>query len=314
MNKGKYAEYLNYIVEQIHSNNIKEIHLNYELISIEGLKREVDLFVITNDGDQIVYEVRNRASTQGVDWIDQVIGKYIHEEIDKYWIVTFDNCELSKDAIVKLSYHNIGWRNFVLLNKLNSKIPVVTMNTLLPVYTEMKISIDNEDYKDLMFDLQHNGIRETVSLERFLQMSLTNELKKNIEPLMNANHIDLDLDSLLASVGVGFDSEKPTSKIRIPLVQKTYTDYIDEYYIVDNDDEKYKLICSENKTVFVYNGTLMIDMKFISELNETKEISTSFLLNVNEIKKYVRDTKNIKAINTGPKDVSIMKVFGLNKK
>ena len=45
------------------------------------------------------------------------IGKYYDSDFKYVWICTFDGCKLSKDAIKKLEYHHIGWRDFQLLNE-----------------------------------------------------------------------------------------------------------------------------------------------------------------------------------------------------
>ena len=119
---GKYAEILTEIAEHIYQKNIIKTKKRYILKTPDGNNREIDMVVTLKNGDKIAFEVRDRKGKQGVEWIDQVIGKYKNTEFSKIWICTFGDCNLSKDAIRALKYNKIGWRNIDINNNENLDI------------------------------------------------------------------------------------------------------------------------------------------------------------------------------------------------
>ena len=105
---GKYAEIINEIAEHIYHDNIEKTEKRAKVLFPDGNKREIDLLITLKNKDKIVFEVRDRSGNQGVDWVDQVIGKYKNTCFSKVWICTFGDSYLTKDAIRTLKYNNIG--------------------------------------------------------------------------------------------------------------------------------------------------------------------------------------------------------------
>ena len=127
---GKYAEIINEIAEHIYRDNIETTQRRAKILFPDGNKREIDLLVKLKNGEEIVFEVRDRKGNQGVDWVDQVIGKYKNTRFAKIWICTFGNCNLSKDAIRTLKYNNIGWRNISINSEDITNKPVLFINAI----------------------------------------------------------------------------------------------------------------------------------------------------------------------------------------
>lgn len=100
--QGQYAEVMTEYAEHIYRDSICKTERNYKFIAPEGTEREVDVCTTLKSGEKIAFEVRDRKSTQSIDWVDQIIGKYLTSPFEQVWLCTFDGCSLSSEAIKKL--------------------------------------------------------------------------------------------------------------------------------------------------------------------------------------------------------------------
>lgn len=151
-NDGTYAEIINEIAEHIYNDKIIETKRRAKIKFPDGNIREIDLLVTLKNKKQVVFEVRNRKGNQGVEWIDQVIGKYKNTSFSKVWICTFGKCNLSKDAINTLTYNNIGWRNIDIKENdtlMNNQQPILKLDAIKIYDKECVMKVNDDIYSEI---------------------------------------------------------------------------------------------------------------------------------------------------------------------
>ena len=232
---GKYAEIINEIAEHIYRDNIKTTQRRAKILFPDGNKREIDLLVKLKNGEEIVFEVRDRKGNQGVDWVDQVIGKYKNTRFAKIWICTFGNCNLSKDAIRTLKYNNIGWRNISLNSEDITNKPVLFINAIKALDDDSDMEINGKKYKELMMGcMDQNGNVFDVSLRNQLLTEIKNVLINNFDSYLDKSCIEYKTVLDIGSLENNFNTSILDIKINLPLLHYNLCDYFCENYIISN--------------------------------------------------------------------------------
>lgn len=314
-NDGKYAEVINEIAEHIYQDNIEKTERRAKIKFSDGNIRELDLLVTLKTSEKIVFEVRDRKGNQGVEWVDQVIGKYKNMNFSKIWICTFGKCSLSKDAIRALEYNNIGWKNINICNEKDmSNESVLYINAIkLCVDDKCDLIINGEKYKELIIGcLYKNGKKANISLRE----QIVNEIKNNIineyDKYTEINKIDFKTIMDIGDVENNFESSKLNIKISIPVIHYDLFDYFSENYIVSDDYQQKYLLSTKNKSVFITNDYIALNFSFLANLrNEGYIISNHYMLNIKAIPEKYRNKNKIKIIDVnGNSQDKLIKVIG----
>lgn len=311
---GKYAEIINEIAEHIYQDNIKSTERRAKVLFPDGNIRELDLLVTLNNNEQIVFEVRDRVGNQGVDWIDQVIGKYKNTKYSKIWVCTFGQCNLSKAAIKSLKYNNIGWRNIEIMDAKNfSSEPILYINALKIVYDESEMLINGEKYRKLILGcVDGNGNKVSVSLKDLIFNDIKSFISKDFNEFKNKNNMIFQTQLNINNLENNFNSSVLNISISVPLVHYDIFDYFSEKYIISNNNEDGHLLSTENKTIFINDDYLIINFSFLANLREKDYIiSNHFILNVKAVPKEYRSKNKIKIIDIdGNSQDVLLKVLG----
>lgn len=259
--------------------------------------------------------MRDRNGNQGVEWIDQVIGKYKNTDFAKIWVCTFGNCNLSKDAIRALKYNNIGWRNIEICNneKLEKDIPILSIDALKIIDDDTKMLINDEEYKDLMI-YGKNEQNEVVEIS--LRMQIINEIKKilssDIDNFIDKSNIEYEMDIELENIENNFNTNKLHIKINLPIIHHKLFDFFSESYVVRNNEIPSKLLTTKNNSIFITDDCIVLNFSFLENLRlEGYLISNHYILNIKAIPEEYRKTNEIKIIDVegNSKDV-LTKVIG----
>lgn len=320
-NDGKYAEVINEIAEHIYQDNIEKTERRAKIKFPDGNIRELDLLVTLKTSEQIVFEVRDRKGNQGIDWVDQVIGKYKNMKFYKIWICTFGKCNLSKDAIRALEYNNIGWRNIDIYNKESiSNEPVLSIDALkLCIDDKCNMTINGEKYKELMIEcLDNNGKIIGISLKDQLLNEIKNKIINDYDNYIGINKIDFETIMDIGKIENNFESSRLNIKISIPVVHYELYDFFSENYIVFDDYKENYLLSTKNKSIFITNDYIVLNFSFLADLrDEGYVISNHYLLNIKAIPEKYRNKNKIKIIDVnGNAQDKLIKVIGYknNKK
>ena len=274
LKKGQYAEIMTEYAEHIYRASVSETKRNYMFKSPEGTMREVDICTTLTSGERIAFEVRDRHSTQGIDWIDQVIGKYYDSDFKYVWICTFDGCKLLKDEIV--------------------------------------VRIGNEVYQDVRFQMTEDSDKESyIDIAIGICTSI---IQSNFHQFDEINIFTYTHEQNLNGIKHNFDDEVIKIEIEIPLKHTIFVDYFDEKYIVNNNQNEEILLSTNDKSIFITNDTLIINFGYICDLMETGIIDSNFLINLQTIPEEYRNNLNkVKFVDVSGKGNCIpMKMYGIN--
>lgn len=112
MTKGRRFELFVKALEEVclDSSSVLESP-GYLLDKLTQVKREIDILIHTKVGNnnlKIAFECRHRNSKPDVTWIEQMVTKYQHLDVDK--LIAVSENGFSEPAKVKASFHNIETR------------------------------------------------------------------------------------------------------------------------------------------------------------------------------------------------------------
>ena len=310
---GKYAEIINEIAEHIYHDNIEKTEKRAKVLFPDGNKREIDLLVTLKNKDKIVFEVRDRSGNQGVDWVDQVIGKYKNTCFSKVWICTFGDSYLTKDAIRTLKYNNIGWRHIDINNNDISNDPVLFINAIKTIDDDSDMEINGEKYKELMLGcIDGNGNTFDISLRKQLLQEIKEIIVANFDNYVDKSYIEYNKTINIDNLESNFNSSVLKIKITLPLVHYNLCDYFSENYNISNNNEKDYLLSTKNKSIFVTEEYIVLNFSYLSNLrNEGYIISNHYLLKIDSIPERYRKKNKLKIIDVdGNSQDTLLKVIG----
>ena len=310
---GKYAEIINEIAEHIYHDNIEKTEKRAKVLFPDGNKREIDLLVTLKNKDKIVFEVRDRSGNQGVDWVDQVIGKYKNTSFSKVWICTFGDSYLTKDAIRTLKYNNIGWRNIDINNNDISNDPVLFINAIKTIDDDSDMEINGEKYKELMLEcIDEKGNTFDISLREQLLQEIREIIVANFDNYVDKSYIEYNKTINIDDLESNFNSSVLKIKITLPLVHYNLCDYFSENYNISNNNEKDYLLSTKNKSIFVTEEYIVLNFSYLSNLrNEGYIISNHYLLKIDSIPERYRKKNKLKIIDVdGNSQDTLLKVVG----
>lgn len=313
MKKGEYAEIMTKYAEHIFRESISSVDTNVKMIALDETEREIDVVTTLTSGERIAFEVRDRKAAQGIDWIDQVVGKYSTLGFDFVWICTFDGCSLSSGAIKKLKYHNIGWRDFTLLSEnICGRPPVLMVEGIELIDEDSEMTVNNELYKDVEYTMS----------EGENPISLKDNIKNLCRSIIQCNFKDFDKidefiyeDKLsLYEIENNFSSETAEIRASIPLKHTVYVDYINEEYMIRNNENQERLLSTENKTVFIAGDTLVVNFEYLARIAVNAILNNNCILNIKTIPEMYKKIKKLKFIDASGKGIFIpMKVYGIKE-
>ncbi len=311
---GKYAEIINEIAEHIYQDNIQTTERRAKILFPDGNKREIDLLVKLKNKDEIVFEVRDRDGNQGVDWIDQVIGKYKNINFSKIWICTFGDCYLTKDAIRTLNYNNIGWRNIDVRDDNSiSNNPVLFLNAIKTIDDESSLEINGEKYNTLMIScLDDRGISFDISLREQVLEEIKKIISTNFDYYLDKSCIKYEATIDITGIENNFEVSTLNIKITLPLIHYTLCDCFSESYDILNNQENDYLISTKNKSIFITEEYIVLNFSYLSNLrDEGYIISDHYTLNISSIPEKYRKKNKIKIIDiNGNSQDKLLKVVG----
>lgn len=315
---GKYAEIINEIAEHVYHDNIKKTERRAKVKFSDGNYREIDLLVTLNNGEQIVFEVRDRRGNQKVDWIDQVIGKYTGMPFSKVWVCTFGDCYLTKDAIRKLNYYNIGWRNIDINNDDSlSENPVLIIDAVKAMDDDSEMIINGQKYRELVVKcINPKGELIDISLREQILNQVKLTVESNFDFYLEKNNIEYEIDVDLGSIPSNFDSNVVKIKINLPLVHYTLYDYFSDNYIVSDNNKQDYLLATKNKSVFITDKYIVLNFSYLSNLkSEGYIISNHYLLFLESIPEKYKGKCKLRIIDVdGNSNAKLMKVMGYKNK
>lgn len=316
-NDGKYAEIINELAEHIYNNKILKTQRRAKIKFPDGNIREIDLLVILKNQEQIVFEVRDRKGNQGVDWIDQVIGKYKDTSFSKIWICTFGKCSLSKDAIRALTYNNIGWRNIDVgeseLNFNNNKEPVLKLHAVKIYNEECIMKVNNEVYREVeLKGINSNKEDVSIYLKENLLDDIRNDIKINFDNYLNINNVVYKTRIEMSGIENNFNKNSIDVEINLPISHYIIYDYFNEEYYINNNSENDTLLSTNNKSIFISNDNIILNFSYLSNLEkEGYIVADHYVLNIQAIPQKFRDKNKIKIIDVdGNSNRVIKKVVG----
>lgn len=311
---GKYAEIINEIAEHIYQDNIQATERRAKILFPDGNKREIDLLVKLKNKDEIVFEVRDRDGNQGVDWIDQVIGKYKNTNFSKIWICTFGDCYLTKDAIRTLNYNNIGWRNIDVRDDNSiSNNPVLFLNAIKTIDDESSLEINGEKYNTLMIScLDDHGNSFDIALREQVLEEIKKIISTNFDYYLDKSCIKYETTIDITGIENNFEVSTLNIKITLPLIHYTLCDYFSESYDISNNQENDYLISTKNKSIFITEEYIVLNFSYLSKLrDEGYIISDHYTLNISTIPKKYQKKNKIKIIDIdGNSQDKLLKVIG----
>lgn len=315
--KGKYAELMTEYAEHIYRDRIEKTERNSIFIAPEGTEREVDVSTTLTTGEKIAFEVRDRKSTQGIDWIDQIIGKYIDSPYDYVWLCTFDGCKLSSEAVKKLEHYKIGWRDFYLVapEGVDLKDPVLIVRGIVVDEENLVLTVNGKPYRDLQIAFVKDAPPESI-IQRALNELLVvirHEfgLFDGIGNAVFNEHYDLQ------GVENNFEEDSIEVKIEVPLIHKVFMDFFDEKYIVRNEGEESVLLSTSEKAVFCTEDTIVVNLSYFGRqfshrvvLEPNWFLSTKML--PDEMRKRLKNFRFIDAEGTA-NGIVPMRIYGLRR-
>ncbi len=313
MKAGKYAEMVTDYAEHAYRDNIEKVERNKKFLSKEDVEREVDVLTTLSNGEEIAFEVRDRHSgAQGIDWIDQVIGKYDGTHFSRVWICTFAGCKLSAGAIKKLQYHGLGWREFTLIKDplTDNSAPVLYVNGIKPIIEGIEITSNGETMSEMMLTcMDSEGKEVDLSFRDLIVDSFYEKAKNDIYFFQNADAYKFEIDT---NVSNNLGSENLHIEGLLPIKHCVFVDYFNESYAVKNDGVESILILTQRKSLILTNGKLIINWNYIREIAEEGTIlDLSFMLNIDAIPEKYRDFSIIGQIQpNGDIKFGITKVIG----
>lgn len=313
---GKYAEIINEIAEHIYRDNIKTTQRRAKVLFPDGNKREIDLLVKLKNGEEIVFEVRDRKGNQGVDWVDKVIGKYKNTKYAKIWICTFGDCNLSKDAIRALTYNNIGWRNININNENITSKPVLFINAIKTLDDDSDIEINGEKYKELMMGcMDQDGNIFDISLRNQLLMEIKSVIANDFDRYLDKNCIEYKTVIDISGLENNLNSSILDIKIILPLLHYNLCDYFSEKYIISNNDKDNYLLATKNKSFFITEEYIVLNFSYLANLRKDGYIiSNHYLMDMTCIPEKYRKKSKMRIIDVdGNSQDTLMKVVGYKK-
>lgn len=318
MKDGKYAEIMTEFAEHLYRNSeIESVERNKRFTSPEGALREIDVLTTLKNGEEIAFEVRDRHSKpQGIDWIDQVIGKYSDTHFSQVWIYTFDGCTLTSDAIKKLQHHGLGWRDFTLLQNvpMSNDFPVLHVNGIKPVPENIEILVNGDVYTELTMQ----GVDDAGNS---LEISFRDLVKNEFYQLARSNTSAFALCELFKyradmEVPNNMGSESLHIEGTMPLKHCEFIDYFNESYLVENNAIKSILISSQEKSLILTEGKLFINWAyFLNMAGEGVILNDFFTVNIEAIPEKYRNFSQIGQIQpNGEVKCVVARVVGISKK
>lgn len=311
--KGQYAEIMTECAEHIYRESISKTVRNYFFTSSEGTRREVDVCTILTSGEKIAFEVRDRKSVQSIDWVDQVIGKYLNSPFSAVWLCTFDGCSLSSEAIKKLQHYNIGWRDFTLLNECNcNEKPIIIVRGIEIEPSNCVITVNEEVYSDVEVTFRKDD--EPISFIKWKTDECKKIIKDNFRVFDNIQYISDEYKLDLSGIENNIESKIVTIKVKIFFKHINYVDYFnEEYNVIDNNNENI-LVSTRNKSIFVTNDTLAINFGYLSGLHEEAILDNSFIINLDALPEKFRKINNIKFMDISGEGKTIpMKLYAIKR-
>ena len=308
--KGQYAELMAEYTEHIFRDEVSKTERNYKFLAPEGALREVDVCTTLLSGEMIALESRDRKSTQSIDWIDQIIGKYIDSPFAKKWVCTFDGCKLSSEAIKKLEHYNIGWRDFTLMNdNLNGK-PILTVYGVVIDMANSSLLVNGEAYQDLQYSYDQNGT--AISYKEMHFEMIDAEIRKDFSVIKQKDFLTIKETVTLGGIHNNIDKEEIEIELTHPLRHKVYVDFFDESYVVRNDKEEDVLLSSKNKSVFITKDTLVINFSYLYSFEENVIMDRFVRIDLSSLPEEYRNINKVKFVDVeGEGKVIPMKLYGL---
>lgn len=320
MKEWKYAELITEIATRIYLDDIEKIERNYRHIFKTGVNQEIDVCVFLKNGTKIAFEVRYRKGNQGSGWIHEVYGKYENEEFAHVWICTFGECDLARTAIKVVDYRKIGWRNININGEYKeSNRPIIETEAIQILPHGIELTINSEKYKDLKFlGLNEKGEEVEIDFKKQIIEDSKKIIENNFKQFNRISLFENEVHLKLDNVETNLNNGNNIIKVAIPIKHITFCDYLSQKFEIEdykkNNDENI-MIVSKNKSIFITNKKFVIDLSYIGRLKDDNTIlNNSFIINVSEIPKEYRNTRNIKFINTdGKEDIKICKIIGYKK-
>ncbi len=224
MKQGQYAEIMTEYAEHIYRENINQTERNYRFTASEGTSREVDVCTILTSGEMIAFEVRDRKSTQGIDWIDQIIGKYDGSPFSQIWLCTFDGCSLSSEAIKKLNFRKIGWRDFTLVKNMPDEGigAALMVEGISPIKDDIEILVNDKKFRDLQINTtgQNNLSFQNEKINQFRTIAAVNFLA-----FYGINFFEIEDELDVDNIKNNFGANYLKIKTVIPLQHKVFVDF-----------------------------------------------------------------------------------------
>jgi len=131
----------------------------------------------------------------------------------------------------------------------------------------------------------------------------------------NINEINWEDDIPLTGITNNFDKDIIKVKLNIPIKHDVFVDYIDEKYLVKNNNETTELFCTHNKSIFITGDTLAIDFSCFYSKDDNIVFENNFLINIEEIVKILGcNINHIRFMDVkGQGKVIPMKIYGMRK-
>lgn len=312
MKQGQYAELMAEYTEHIFREAVSKTERNYRFLALEGTLREVNVCTTLTSGEMIALESRDRKSTQSIDWIDQVVGKYLGSPFQKKWVCTFDGCKLSSEAIKKLEYHNIGWRDFTLINTDIGRKPILTVYGIVLDISDCQLTVDGESYQDLQYSFFPDS--EPVSYIKMNSEQVKAAIQTSFAEFMQLDTVTIRERISLNGIENNFGKKSVEVELTIPLRHKVFVDYFNESYIVKNNQQEDTLLSSKDKSIFITNDTMAINFSYFYSFDENIVLDNHFLINLSSLPIECRNIHNVKFMDVkGAGKIIPMKMYGLKE-
>lgn len=298
MKDGKKAEFICNLCEYIYREDLKSTKVREMVKSSDGTVREIDVVVELKDNKKIAFEVRERKGNQSIEWIDQVIGKYLDLKFDEVWVCTFNECSLSKDAVKKLRYHGIGWRNINVTNidNLDKKPSLIAKAIKID---KDSFNIKNNCSENIEFSIEKIRLDSYRKCKEFISL--------NFDKFDGCKKIGIEYDLSVINPDFG------TARIEYDLFQFLYTDYFSVEYQIDEKNKIKFLKSCKGESLFLTEDTLVVDFGYISKLFDSDTIiNSNFIIDTKFINTINPNIKQMKMINTDNNNKIIpMAIYGL---
>lgn len=196
-----------------------------------GIEREIDVLILTNVNDtkiQIALECRDHGRDQSLEWIDQIIGKYLNINVEK--VVAVSSTGFSDSAIKKAKSYNISLLSLEDVKdvdwiKLISEIKLMLFKLELGMFDWKLVTVNGDIGSDKLTTDTHlfDDEQNTVG-------TIESELDKNYEERGR----DFIFDNFQDALPRDFDpngNKKPIIELNIDPIQPRYFQIEQDKYI-----------------------------------------------------------------------------------